>query len=394
MNNDDFQVLGMSAEPDKHKRKKKIFWGIGILALLAIIGLWCWGNATSDNKKTGELTIQPELQTAVDSLLNEKLLDIDGLQGQVIVMEVQTGKILAMAGRERRFDGQFQPCENFAFQQEPGSTMLTASLLALLETGAVKLDDMIDTYGGVWCVDDTISMRDHNWHRGGYGRLQMEEALRFSSNIGISRMVQMIFHGKEMRYYDLLDKMSLGKPDSIVGIEGLKPMVYSSPKDSLWANYMMLWNAIGYERRMAPIQTLTFYNAIANGGKMVKPMLYADSVEVINPQIASRESIVQIKIALEHTVTSGLGLKAGTRQMQVAGMPGSAQLDSQSENEGMSSEYHISFCGYFPANNPRYSMIVSLNKLGIPASGGAMAGACFHNVVEWMIAHPEMYSAK
>ncbi len=392
MNNDDFQVLGSGAGSVKSKKRKRILAGLGFLALLAIIGLWCWGNASSKDKKVGELTIQPKLQTVVDSLLNKELLDIDGLQGQVIVMEVQTGKILAMAGRERRFDGMFQPCKNFAFQQEPGSIMLTASLLALLETGEVKLDDMVDTYGGVWCVDDTVSIRDHNWQRGGYGSLLVEEALRFSSNIGISRMMDKIFHGKEMRYYELIDKMSLGKPDSVTGIDGLKPMVCSSPKDSLWTKYRLYWNSIGYELSMAPIQTLTFYNAIANGGKMVKPMLYADSVEVINPQIAKKESIAQIQFALERTVSQGLGRKAGTQKMRVAGTVGDAQVKIQYDDhgEGIPVEYHVSFCGYFPADKPRYSMIVSLNKQGLPASGGGMAGVLFHNVAEWIAAHPEL----
>ena len=385
MNSEELQVLGKGAEQDKRKVRIITFASMVILTLLVILGFWSYKHATHKDNRYGETCIIQELQAVVDSLLDDELQAIDGMQGQVIVMEVQTGRILAMAGRERRFDGKFQPCQNFAFQQEPGSMMFAASLLASIETGELALSDSVDSYGGIWDVDGSHLMKDHNWYLGGYGRITLEEALRFSSTIGVGKTVSHVFKGKELSYYDLLDKMCLGKPDSIKGIEGLKPMSFICPNDSLSANYRMLTNSIGYELSLAPIQTLTFFNAIANGGKMVKPMLYADTVEVINPQIASRESIVQLQIALERTVSQGLGSKAGTKQVCVAGSVGNAQLNVSYDDDSVPIEYHISFCGYFPADNPRYSMIVSMNKQGIPASGGGMAGPVFHNVVEWMV---------
>ena len=386
MNNDELQVLGTSR---KINRKKK--WAIAIISVIviafALLGaLFGVLLVYDDDEEVKETTIIPGLQQAVDSLLNDKLEEINGLQGQVVVMKVQTGEILAMAGRERRFDGKYQPCQNFAYQQVPGSTMKTAALLALLETGEVKLTDEVDVKNGVWNTDEVYIMKDHNWRHGGYGKITLDEALGLSSNIGISKTVQKVFKGKELRYYELLSKMSLGQPAHIEGIEGMRPQRYSSPKDSTWASYMLLWNSIGYERLLAPIQTLTFYNAIANDGKMVKPTLYPDTVEVINPQIASKESITQIQIALEHVVSRGLGRKAGISLLPVAGKTGTAQVNVV-EEENAIDEYHLSFCGYFPADEPMYSMIVSLNKLGLPASGGGMAGALFHDIVEVMIAH-------
>lgn len=129
-------------------------------------------------------------------------------------------------------------------------------------------------------------MRDHNWRRGGYGKISLERVLAVSSNIGMGQAVDKAFHDNQQQFFDLLDKMSFGQPDSIEGISGLKPSSYSSPKDSDWSKWKIWWSAIGFERKMAPIQMLTFYNAIANDGKMVKPTLKTGKVEIINPQIA------------------------------------------------------------------------------------------------------------
>ena len=133
---------------------------------------------------------------------------------------------------------------------------------------------------------------------------------------------------------------------------------------------------------------LTFYNAIANDGKMVKPTLKTGEVEIINPQIASKANIKVMQEVLEHVVSKGLGRKAGSEFMQVAGKTGTSQVgEYEFGEENYVDEYQVAFCGYFPADKPKYSMIVSMNKLGLPASGGGMAGVLFHDIMEWMIAH-------
>ena len=290
MRNDDFQVLGV--ERKKRQRNRWLFVMLAVIAIAIAVGLGTyWATAPQTirtGEKMGDPTIVPELQAAADSLLNAKLTEIDGLQGQAIVMDVKTGEILAMVGRERKFDGTFQPCENFAYQQELGSVAKAASLLAVLETGKMKLSDKVETAGGVWPVEEDMLMRDHNWRRGGYGIISLERVLAVSSNVGMGQAVDKSFHNNQQQFFDLLDKMSFGQPDSIEGINGLKPSIYSSPKDGGWSNWKLWWSAIGYERKMAPIQMLTFYNAIANDGKMVKPTLKTGMVEIINPQIASR----------------------------------------------------------------------------------------------------------
>lgn len=390
MRNDDFQVLGV--ERKKRQRNRWLFVMLTVVAVGIAVGLgvyWATSPQTvRTGKRMGDSTIIPELQAVADSLLNAELTLIDGLQGQAIVMEVETGEILAMVGRERKFDGTFQPCENFAYQQEQGSVAKAASLLAVLETGKMKLSDEVETAGGVWPVDEGQLMRDHNWRRGGYGKISLERVLAVSSNIGMGQAVDKAFHDNQQQFFDLLDKMSFGQPDSIEGFNGLKPSSYSSPKDSDWSKWKIWWSAIGFERKMAPIQMLTFYNAIANDGKMVKPTLKTGKVEIINPQIASKANIDSMQVALEHVVSQGLGKKAGSPFVDVAGKTGTSQVQVYEFGEDSSvDEYLLSFCGYFPADAPRYSIIVSLNKLGLPASGGGMAGVLFHNIVEWMIQH-------
>ena len=399
---DELQVLGAESKQKSRRRwvlsflgfvaTITIVTGLGLIVRYAIKGALDFDEELMRNdglRPSGNTTIIPALQDAADSLLNDKLTEIDGLQGQVIVMEVQTGWILAMVGLERNFEGKFQPCRNFAYQQELGSVAKTASLLAALETGEVALTDTVDTGNGLWAVDNERYMKDHNWSRGGYGMMTFEQALEVSSNIGISKAVMRAFGYDAQAFLDQLAKMSYGQPDSIEGIEGLGKTVYSSPKDSDWVNRRILWHAIGYERLMAPIQMLTFYNAIANDGKMVKPTLTTKShPEVINPQIASEKNIKLMQDALDHVVSKGLGRKAGMSLLRVAGKTATSQVKSYYDhNDESVNEYQVGFCGYFPADAPRYSIIVSMNKLGLPASGGGMAGVVFHNIVEWMLLH-------
>ena len=388
MIDDELQVLGV----EKKQKKKTNMIVIAIVALVTLLAIGAgiyFANSPKKpekvltGKKIGDPTIIPELQAATDSILRAELEMLDMLQGQVIVMEVQTGEILAMVGLERNFEGKYQPCQNFHYQQELGALMQTVSLLAMLETGKEGLNDQVETGNGVWSVEDGLEMKDHNWRRGGYGNISLERALEISSNIGISKAAAKTFGDNPQQFFDILDKMSFGKPDTIEGIKGLKASSYSCPKDSDWTNWKLWLSAIGYERKIAPIQMLTFYNAIANNGKMVKPTLKTGEVEIINPQIASKANINDMKKALEHVVSRGLGRKAGTPLLWVAGKTATSEVDGLYDYL----EFQLAFCGYFPANAPKYSIIVSLNKLGLPASGGGMAGVVFHDIMEWMITH-------
>ena len=322
-------------------------------------------------------TIDSILQVNATSTLEEKLSEINAQSGQVIVMEVQTGQIKALVGLTKKDSTNYQPCENFSIWQSTG-LMHPISLLAALETGKVKLSDKVDTGNGIYQIHGR-ELKDHNWHRGGYGELTVQEGLATSSNIAIYKTMEKAFANNPQSYFDLLANMSYGKPDSITGIANLKPAHFITPKDNNWTKTAFVWSSIGYNQHVSPIQILTFYNAIANNGKMIQPQLYKDSVVVINPQIASRASIDSLKKALVFNITDGLCQPAKSDKVLVAGMQGTSSL---STNEDSTKDmYAVEFCGYFPTDNPKYSIIVSINKTGLPASGGLMAGDVFRKII-------------
>ena len=315
-------------------------------------------------------TIDSILQVNATSTLEEKLLEINAQSGQVIVMEVQTGQIKALVGLTRKDSANYQSCENFSVWQSTG-LMHPISLLAALETGKVKLSDKVDTGDGIYQVHGR-ELKDHNWHRGGYGELTVQEGLAVGSNIATYKTMEKAFGDNPQTFFDLLANMSYGKPDSINGIASLQPYKITEKN--------ITWNCIGYEQLISPIQVLTFYNAIANNGKMIQPQLYKDSVVVINPQIASRASIDSLKKALVFNITDGLGQHAKSDKVLVAGMQGTSSLSTNEDStKGM---YAVEFCGYFPTDNPKYSIIVSINKTGLPASGELMAGDAFRQFVD------------
>ena len=332
----------------------------------------------SKQQATGTVsTIDSTLQTNATAILGSKLSEINAQSGQVIVMEVQSGQIKALVGLTRKDSANYQPCENFSVWQSTG-LMHPISLLAALETGKVKLSDKVDTGNGIYQVHGR-ELKDHNWHRGGYGELTVQEGLAVGSNIATYKTMEKAFGNNPQSYFDLLANMSYGKPDSITGIANLKPAHFITPKDNNWAKSDFAWSSIGYNQQILPIQILTFYNAIANNGKMIQPQLYKDSVVVINPQIASRASIDSLKKALVFNITDGLGQPAKSDKVLVAGMQGTSSL---STNEDSTKDmYAVEFCGYFPTDNPKYSIIVSINKTGLPASGGLMAGDVFRKII-------------
>ena len=323
-------------------------------------------------------TIDSTLQVNATAILESKLSEINAQSGQVIIMEVQTGQIKALVGLTRKDSTNYQSCENFSVWQSTG-LMHPISLLAALETGKVKLSDKVDTGNGIYQIHGR-ELKDHNWHRGGYGELTVQEGLAASSNIAIYKTMEKAFGNNPQAYFNLLANMSYGKPDSITGIANLKPAHIVTPKDNNWAKSDFAWSSIGYNQQISPIQILTFYNAIANNGKMIQPQLYKDSVVVINPQIASRASIDSLKKALVFNITDGLCQPAKSDKVVVAGMQGTSSL---STNEDSTKDmYAVEFCGYFPTDNPKYSIIVSINKTGLPASGGLMAGDAFRQFVD------------
>ena len=353
-----------------------------ILTIIAFIGL----ASCQSKQETIELmsTIDSTLQVKVTSILENKLSELNALSGQAIVMEVQTGHIKAMVGLESTDSANYQPCENFS-QAYESALIHPISILAALETGKVKLADTVDVGNGSYSIQDR-ELKDHNWHRGGYGEISIKQGLASSSNIAVYKTMEKAFGNNAQAYFNLLNNMSYGKPDSIAGIANLKPAYFVTPKDSGWSDTAFAWFCIGYNQTITPIQMLTFYNAIANSGKMVQPQLYKDSTTVINPQIVSQANIDSLKQALEYVVTDGLGQPTKSDKIQIAGETGTVQLEN--------GNYIVEFCGYFPANAPQYSIIVSIHKDGLPASGGLMAGDVFKQITEYIFIYNKYFNSK
>ena len=353
-----------------------------ILTIIAFIGL----ASCQSKQETIELmsTKDSTLQVKVTSILENKLSELNALSGQTIIMEVQTGHIKAMVGLESTDSANYQPCENFS-QAYESALIHPISILAALETGKVKLADTVDVGNGSYSIQDR-ELKDHNWHRGGYGEISIKQGLASSSNIAVYKTMEKAFGNNAQAYFNLLNNMSYGKPDSIAGIANLKPAYFVTPKDSGWSDTAFAWFCIGYNQTITPIQMLTFYNAIANSGKMVQPQLYKDSTTVINPQIVSQANIDSLKQALEYVVTDGLGQPTKSDKIQIAGETGTVQLEN--------GNYIVEFCGYFPANAPQYSIIVSIHKDGLPASGGLMAGDVFKQITEYIFIYNKYFNSK
>ena len=387
MKENEIQVLGYS--PKRENLRKYWPWLAVAAILLLIIGILIGRFAIREprtiERKLGESTIDTCLQVTTDSLLRSKMEEINAMSGQAIVMEVSTGEIRALVGLQRRFDGKLEPCRNFGHQQE-SVLMRSVSALALLDTEQITPDMNVDVYGGVYMFGDRV-IKDHNWHIGGYGILTFDQVIQQSSNIGICKMVEGVFGNNPQGFYDKLDSMSFGQPDSIEGMPELIPMQCCSPKDSCWSYAKLAFSSYGYERLISPIQILTFFNAIANDGRMMKPLLYHGDSIVINPQIAKLKHIREMQEILRSTVVEGLGKKAETESTEVAGCVGTTtvKIVLKEDLEYDNSEYRVEFCGYFPAQHPRYSIIVSMNKIGLPASGGGQAGPVIRQIVEYMV---------
>jgi cell division protein FtsI (penicillin-binding protein 3) len=301
-------------------------------------------------------TIDPILQDSLTAMMERKMEEIVAHSGQAIIMEVQTGEIKAMVGEGK---------------PQSSSLMRTVSLLAALESGKVKLSDTVDTKEGVMMVDDEV-LKDHNWHRGGYGEITVLEGVMVSSNIATYLNVDRAF-GDGEKYIEMLRKMNYEVEEIL------------TPRHDKLDNSDLAWLSIGYNQQVYPYQMLTFYNAIANGGKMVKPMLYKGKTEIINPQIASKENVDSVQLALTKVVSEGLGKPAASGKVQVAGATGTSQISIVDDDSDKLLEYSVEFCGFFPADHPKYSIIVSMNKMGLPASGGLMAGSVFSEIVDLMV---------
>lgn len=351
-------------------------------------------------------TIDVDIQDLAERALVQELKepDVHGDVGVAIVMEVATGDIKALVNMEKCGDGEYRERKNHAVSDlmEPGSVFKTASIMVALDDGVVDTTARVETAGGVWPMYGR-EMRDHNWRRGGYGMLTLPQTLMVSSNIGVSRIIDDHYRNCPEKYVEGIHRLGLAD-DLKLPIAGSSPAKIRMPKKDKrgkqyvnWSKTTLPWMSIGYETQVPPISTVTFYNAIANNGKMMRPRLVKAVMkdgEVIKefPPVVMRSSICksktlgEIQTILEHVVSQGLGKRAGSPSFKVAGKTGTAQVAKGGGYKMGTVHYLLSFAGYFPADAPRYSCIVCIQKSGLPASGGGMSGKVFHDIAEGIMA--------
>ena len=339
-------------------------------------------------------TIDVGMQDICEKALIDKLKEINASVGVAVLMEVQTGEIKAIVNMMKAGDGNYYEMRNNAISDmlEPGSTFKTASIMVALEDGKITPDYVVDTGNGQMPMYGRV-MKDHNWHRGGYGKLTVTEILGVSSNVGTSYIIDHFYGSNPQKFVDGLKRMSIDQPLHLqISGEG-KPNI-RGPKERYFAKTTLPWMSIGYETQVPPINILTFYNGIANNGVSVRPKFVKAAVkdgevvkeyptEVINPKICSDKTLTQIREILRKVVGEGLAKPAGRKQFHVSGKTGTAQISQGAAGYKTGrTNYLVSFCGYFPSEAPKYSMIVSIQKPGLPASGGLMAGSVFSKIAE------------
>ena len=350
-------------------------------------------------------TIDVGMQDLAERALIDELKLINGNVGVAIVMEVQTGDVKAIVNMTKCDDGEYREVKNDAVSDllEPGSVFKTASIMVALDDGVVDTNYHVETFGGIMDMHGA-KMRDHNWHRGGYGRLSLPQTLEYSSNIGVSRIIDEHYGKHPEKFVEGIHRLGLAE-DLRIPLVGSSPARIRMPKmdktGKHWANWSktaLAWMSIGYETQVPPISTLTFYNAIANNGKMMRPRFVKQVVkngevlmefppEVIRERICKEKTLKEIQTILYHVVSQGLGKKAGSPSFKVAGKTGTAQISKGAGGyKSGQMNYLLSFAGYFPADAPRYSCIVCIQKSGLPASGGGMSGVVFHHISEGIMA--------
>ncbi|WP_438962564.1 penicillin-binding protein [Nonlabens sp.] len=346
-------------------------------------------------------TIDVNMQDVAHHALLEQLEYFEAEHGTAVVMEVATGEIKALSNLGRGKSGKYYEKRNYAVWEshEPGSTFKLMSVVAALEDKVVDTSTVFDTRGG------KISFYGRNVadsKYGGYGKISVARAFEVSSNTALVQMVTDNYRGKDNaeRYVDRLYSMGLNKKlDLPIAGEGV-PMI-PHPDDANWSGISLPWMAYGYGLKVTPLQTLTFYNAIANNGVMVKPRLIREvrskdqlieryDRAIINPSICSQETVDKVKVMMENVVRRGTADNLYSESFSMAGKTGTCQLDYGRKDKELA--YIASFSGYFPADEPKYSCIVVIHrpKKSKGYYGNIVAGPVFKKIAQKIYANNPM----
>ncbi len=346
-------------------------------------------------------TIDVNMQDVAHHALLEQLEYFEAEHGTAVVMEVATGEIKALSNLGRGKSGKYYEKRNYAVWEshEPGSTFKLMSVVAALEDKVVDTSTVFDTKGGkITYYGDVVEDSKY----GGYGKISVARAFEVSSNTALVQMVTDNYKGKEAsaRYVDRLYSMGLNKKlDLSITGEGV-PMI-PHPDDGNWSGTSLPWMAFGYGLSLTPLQTLTFYNAVANNGVMVKPRLIREvrskdqliekyERSILNPSICSQETVDKVKVMMENVVKRGTADNLYSKSFSMAGKTGTCQTGYGANST--KKEYIASFAGYFPADEPKYSCIVVIHKPNKTKGyyGNIVAGPVFKKIAQKIYANNPM----
>ena len=349
-------------------------------------------------------TLNVRFQDITESALERQLKSSNAEWGTAILMEVKTGEIKAIANLGRVAPGHYDEIYNYALGHagcyEPGSTFKLISLMAALEDGLIDTSQVFDTGSGVWKYHDR-TIYDSDYKYGGHGPMSVKQIFEKSSNVGVAKIITSCYEKDPKKFVDRIHSMGITKPLNVeLAGEGVPFFKYPGDKD--WWGTTLAWMSYGYETKMTPLQILNFYNAVANDGRMMKPYLVREirnkgdvvrriKPEVLNGSVASRSTIKKAQKMLEGVCENGTGKSIASDIVRIAGKTGTAQIASSQGGYGKGL-YLASFVGYFPAEEPVYSMIVTVNKPQGAYYGGAVAGPVFREVAEKVYAIHQKYA--
>jgi cell division protein FtsI (penicillin-binding protein 3) len=345
-----------------------------------------------ENGKDIVTTLDVNLQDVAEHALMTSLENNKADHGCAILMEVATGEIKAIANLRRKSEDTYVEDFNYAIgdNTEPGSTFKLVSVMCMLEDGLAQITDSTSTEGGEKKYSDRV-MKDSE--SGGYGVLSLQRAFEKSSNVAISKFVTKAYAKNPSQFTDHLIKLGLNKKLGLQISGEAKPLVKTPADKKIWYSTSLPWLSIGYEINVSPMQMITLYNAIANNGKMVKPLLVKElktigkksekiNTEVLNEKICSDETREKLMILLTGVVEHGTGHTLKNPNYTVAGKTGTAQVADR--NLGYAKKvYQSSFVGFFPAENPKYTcMVVINNPTGGVYYGALVAGPVFKEIAD------------
>ncbi len=338
-------------------------------------------------------TIDVFIQDIAHHALLKQLTDYQADHGCVVVMETKTGQIKAISNLGRAGDGSYYETTNYAIAEshEPGSTYKLVDLMTLLEDKKIDTSTVFDSHGGIITYSGK-AVRDS--HKGGYGKISLARGFEVSSNTVMVQAVYNNYKNNPAEFVNHINEYGLNKCLGLP-IKGEGIPYVPQPTDKNWSNLSLPWMAFGYGVSITPLQTLTFYNAVANNGVMVKPQFVSEikewnrtikkyNTEVINPKVCSKETILKLHAVLENVVKRGTASKLYSKDFSMAGKTGTAAVN-YAKNGGSEKYYASSFVGYFPAEKPKYSCIVVVHKPSTANNnyyGADVAGPVFKRIAQ------------